>query len=219
MSPDTVAQDQIKAFVRRIEALEDEIKVLNEDKSEVYKEAKGNGFDTKVLRKVIAARRQDSNERAEQDALFQLYMEALEGVAHAHVEIIEEFDPETGEVGKPTTEIPGNGAGAAEAGVEVALVAPTSAETIPEPVGYHPADPLRSGAATRKDADTPAQGPAIVLQLRTYNPDTHFLSKDGLQRLHGCLNPEACASSQPRVKHCFSCSVKHDGPSPSGEVA
>jgi uncharacterized protein (UPF0335 family) len=129
VSPDAVAADQIKAFVRRIEALEDEIRALNGDKSEVYKEAKGNGFDVKVLRKVVAARRQDHSERLEQDALFDLYMEALEGVAHAHVENIEEFDVETGEILE--TEPPSNGAGGAEEGA-VANDVPTSAQPIQE---------------------------------------------------------------------------------------
>jgi len=96
---DSVAQDQLQAFVRRIESLEDEINALNGDKSEVYKEAKGNGFDTKVLRKVIADRRKDATERNEFDAVYQLYWDAVHGIVRAHVENIEEFDPETGEVG------------------------------------------------------------------------------------------------------------------------
>lgn len=96
---DGVAQDQLQAFVRRIESLEDEINALNGDKSEVYKEAKGNGFDTKVLRKVIADRRKDATERNEFDAVYQLYWDAVHGIVRAHVENIEEFDPETGEVG------------------------------------------------------------------------------------------------------------------------
>lgn len=91
VSPDSVAQDQLQAFVRRIESLEDEIGALNGDKSEVYKEAKGNGFDTKVLRKVIADRRKDATERNEFDAVYQLYWDAVHGVVRAHVENIEEF--------------------------------------------------------------------------------------------------------------------------------
>ena len=97
---DSVAQDQLKSFVRRIEALEDEIHALNGDKSEVYKEAKGNGFDTKVLRKVIADRRKDASERNEFDAVYELYWDAVHGSVRAHVEKIEQFphDPVTGEV-------------------------------------------------------------------------------------------------------------------------
>lgn len=88
---DSVAQDQLQAFVRRIESLEDEINALNGDKSEVYKEAKGNGFDTKVLRKVIADRRKDASERNEFDAVYQLYWDAVHGFVRAHVENIEQF--------------------------------------------------------------------------------------------------------------------------------
>jgi len=74
---DTVAQDQIKAFIERIERLEEEKAAIAGDIKEVYAEAKGNGFDTKVLRKVIALRKQDQNERMEMQALLDLYMEAL----------------------------------------------------------------------------------------------------------------------------------------------
>lgn len=118
---DTLAQDQLKAYVRRIEALDDEIKVLNEDKSEVYAESKANGFDNKILRKVVAERRKGSAEREEQDALFQLYWDAVHDIAHAHVEIIEEFDPTTGEF------IPaGNGASGAEEEAQVATMRASS---------------------------------------------------------------------------------------------
>ena len=81
VSPDSVAQDQIKAFIERIERLEEEKAAISGDIKEVYAEAKGNGFDTKVLRKV-SIRKQDHNERMEQEALLELYMTAL-GMAAA----------------------------------------------------------------------------------------------------------------------------------------
>jgi uncharacterized protein (UPF0335 family) len=74
---EAVAGDQLKSFVERIERLEEEKKTIADDIKDVYAEAKGNGFDTKVLRKVIQLRRQDQNERAEQDAVLDLYMQAL----------------------------------------------------------------------------------------------------------------------------------------------
>lgn len=74
---DTVAHAMIKAFIERIERLEEEKSAIAGDIKEVYAEAKGNGFDTKVLRKVIALRKQDQNERMEMQALLDLYMEAL----------------------------------------------------------------------------------------------------------------------------------------------
>jgi uncharacterized protein (UPF0335 family) len=77
VSPDSVAQDQIKAFIERIERLEEEKSAIAGDIKEVYAEAKGNGFDTKVLRKIISIRKQDAAERLEQEALLELYMTAL----------------------------------------------------------------------------------------------------------------------------------------------
>lgn len=78
-----VAQDQLRAFVERIERLEEEKKTIADDIKDVYAEAKGNGFDTRVLRKVISLRKQDQNERAEQDAILDLYLQALGMMAPA----------------------------------------------------------------------------------------------------------------------------------------
>lgn len=75
--PDEIAKDQLRSIVERIERLEEEKKGISDDIKEVYAEAKGNGFDTKVLRKVIQLRKQDRNERAEQEAILDLYMQAL----------------------------------------------------------------------------------------------------------------------------------------------
>ena len=82
ISSDSVAQDQIRAFIERIERLETEKSSIAGDIKEVYAEAKGNGFDTKVLRKIIQIRRQDHNQRMEIEALLELYMTAL-GMASA----------------------------------------------------------------------------------------------------------------------------------------
>jgi len=79
--PDSVAQDQLRAFVERIERMEEEKAAIAADIKEIYAEAKGNGFDTKVLRKLVTIRRQDANERMEQEALLELYMSAL-GMAY-----------------------------------------------------------------------------------------------------------------------------------------
>ena len=72
-----IAQDHLRSFVERIERLEEEKKTIADDIKDVYAEAKGTGFDTKVLRKVISLRKQDQNERAEQDAILDLYLQAL----------------------------------------------------------------------------------------------------------------------------------------------
>ncbi len=72
-----VAGDQLRAFVERIERLEEEKKALADDIKDVYAEAKGNGFDVKILRKVVSLRKQETNERLEQEAILDLYLAAL----------------------------------------------------------------------------------------------------------------------------------------------
>ena len=71
------AKDQLKAIVERIERLEGEKKATSDDIRDIYAEAKGNGFDVKVLRQIVRIRKQDHNERMEQEALLDLYMAAL----------------------------------------------------------------------------------------------------------------------------------------------
>jgi uncharacterized protein (UPF0335 family) len=74
---DSVAQDQLRAFIERIERMEDEKAAVSADIKEIYAEAKGNGFDTKILKSIVRIRKQDANERMEQEALLELYMSAL----------------------------------------------------------------------------------------------------------------------------------------------
>jgi uncharacterized protein (UPF0335 family) len=71
------AQGQLKSLVERIERLEEEKKTIAGDIKEVYAEAKGNGFDTKVLRKVVSLRRKDQAERQEEEAMIDVYLAAL----------------------------------------------------------------------------------------------------------------------------------------------
>jgi len=71
------AKDQLKAFVERVERLEEEKKAIADDIRDVYGEAKANGFDTKALRTVVRLRKQDVNERREQEAVLETYMHAL----------------------------------------------------------------------------------------------------------------------------------------------
>jgi uncharacterized protein (UPF0335 family) len=73
----TVASRQLKSFVERIERLEEEKKGIADDIRDVFAEAKGQGFDTKVMRQVIRLRKKDSAERQEEEALLDLYLHAL----------------------------------------------------------------------------------------------------------------------------------------------
>jgi uncharacterized protein (UPF0335 family) len=72
-----IAADRLKSFVERIERLEEEKKTLANDIKEVYAEAKGTGFDTKIMRQVIRLRRLDKDDLDEQDALIDVYKRAL----------------------------------------------------------------------------------------------------------------------------------------------
>ena len=73
----SVAKEDLRNIVERIERLEDEKKTVAQDIKEIYGEAKSRGFDDKALRKVISIRKQDQTERLEQDAIVDLYLHAL----------------------------------------------------------------------------------------------------------------------------------------------
>lgn len=76
VNPQTAGQ--LKAFIERIERLEEDKKSIADDIKDVYAEAKGNGFDTKILRKIISLRKQDAAERREEEEILDLYLRALD---------------------------------------------------------------------------------------------------------------------------------------------
>jgi uncharacterized protein (UPF0335 family) len=67
----------LRAFIERIERLEEEKKALSDDIKDVYSEAKGNGFDVKIMRKIISIRKQDREKRREEEEILDLYLAAL----------------------------------------------------------------------------------------------------------------------------------------------
>jgi len=71
------AKDHLKAFVERVERLEEEKKAIADDIRDVYAEAKANGFDVKALRTIVRLRRLDVDERREQETILETYMHAL----------------------------------------------------------------------------------------------------------------------------------------------
>jgi len=73
----TVAAGQLRAFIERIERLEEEKKTIADDIKEVFAEAKGTGFDTKAIRTIVRLRRQDQAKRQEDEAILDLYKAAL----------------------------------------------------------------------------------------------------------------------------------------------
>ncbi len=81
--PGGIAGDRLRSFVERIERLEEEIKGLSEDKKEIFSEAKGEGFDVKILKEVVRLRKEDKKDRDERDSLLDLYLHAIEGAGPA----------------------------------------------------------------------------------------------------------------------------------------
>ncbi len=90
-----VARDQLRAFVERIERLEEEKKIIADDIKDVFGEAKSMGFDTKILKKVIALRKKDEQERTEEELILDTYLQALGMIPQ-----IELFDDEEAPVAK-----------------------------------------------------------------------------------------------------------------------
>ncbi len=74
------AQTQLKTIIERIERLEEDKAAIMADQKEVYAEAKGNGFDVKVIRKVVRLRKQDRAKRLEEEAILDLYLSAIGGL-------------------------------------------------------------------------------------------------------------------------------------------
>jgi len=72
-----IAVGQLRSFIERIERLEEEKKTLSDDIRDVYAELKGNGFDAKAVRTIIRLRKKEDHERQEEEAMLQLYKEAL----------------------------------------------------------------------------------------------------------------------------------------------
>ena len=77
---DTTAQGKLKSLIERIERLEEDKAAVSADLKEVYLEAKGEGFDVKIVRKIVRLRKQDTAKRQEEEALIELYLSAIGGL-------------------------------------------------------------------------------------------------------------------------------------------
>ena len=82
-----VAGEQLKSFIERIERLEEEKRTLSGDIKEVYAEAKGTGFEPKVMRQIIKIRKMDKEELDEEESLLDLYKRALGMMPGAEIEV------------------------------------------------------------------------------------------------------------------------------------
>jgi len=78
MSDISIPGGRIRSFIERIENLDSELQELNEQKKEVFSEAKGEGFDVKILKEIIKLRKQDQDERDEHETLLDMYLHAIE---------------------------------------------------------------------------------------------------------------------------------------------
>ncbi len=76
-----ISGDRIRSFIERIEHIDEEIKGLNEGKKEAFAEAKGEGFDVKVLREILRLRKLDREDREEHESLVDLYLRAMESAS------------------------------------------------------------------------------------------------------------------------------------------
>ena len=79
--PDGIAGDRLRSFVERIERIDEDLRAMNDEKKDVFAEAKGEGFDIKILKEVIRLRKQDQDERDEREALLDIYLRAVETVS------------------------------------------------------------------------------------------------------------------------------------------
>ena len=77
MGANTLDGGHLKSFIERIERLEEEKKAIADDIKDVYAEAKGNGYDIKIMRKIVSIRKQDAAKRREEEEILDLYLSAL----------------------------------------------------------------------------------------------------------------------------------------------
>ena len=73
----SIAKDQLKSIIERVERLEEDKAAIASDIKDVYAEAKGNGYDVKALRAIVRYRKEDAQDRAEREAIFETYLAAL----------------------------------------------------------------------------------------------------------------------------------------------
>lgn len=77
MSTDSIGAEQLLAFIERVERLEEDRKTVSDEIKDVYAEAKGAGYDVKIVRKIVSIRKQDQDKRREEEEILELYMQAL----------------------------------------------------------------------------------------------------------------------------------------------
>ena len=77
MSTSSIEAGHLMAFIERIERLEEDKKTVSDEVKDVYAEAKGTGYDIKIIRKIVSIRKQDQDKRREEEEILGLYLQAL----------------------------------------------------------------------------------------------------------------------------------------------
>lgn len=203
-----VAHDQLRAFVERIERMDEELKTINDDKREIYAEAKGNGFDVKALKRVVQLRRQDRADRLEFETIVEIYMASLEGRP------IDDDDDEPSRVQaharEDTSSQPSPNAGISPAGVmDPAEFDRRSGDEAGQPIA-DTREGAPAGAAVAGQSDAQSSAAAEGNDAETAAPATNvtaFRVPEAKPLRPYCLKPQLCAG-QGR-QHCFTCQKAH----------
>ena len=77
MSTNSIESGHLKAFIERIERLEEDKRTVADEIKDVYAEAKGTGYDVKIIRKIVSIRKQDQDKRREEEEILELYLQAI----------------------------------------------------------------------------------------------------------------------------------------------
>ena len=77
MSTNSIEAGHLMAFIERIERLEEDKKTVSDEIKDVYAEAKGTGYDIKIVRKIVSIRKQDQDKRREEEEILELYLQAI----------------------------------------------------------------------------------------------------------------------------------------------
>jgi uncharacterized protein (UPF0335 family) len=194
-----VARDQLRAFIERIERLEEEKKTIADDIKDVYAEAKGMGFIPAMMKKVIALRKKDEQERMEEEAILDTYLHAL-GMIQADL-FEEPHHPKTGELIDPKlaqTVVTGmqteTGRKALIAAVDIMIAREeaeeethqrpsTNDEPSPEVGPQAEISPAGTGSGTLADREGRFEGEAASADLPTYSKTDAAISRPGIASL------------------------------------
>jgi uncharacterized protein (UPF0335 family) len=181
-----IAREQLESIIERVERVQAEIDGLNSDKSEIFKEAKSNGFNTKVIKKILKIRAADPIEREEEDAILDLYLHALgmasDGLVRARVENIEE-----------NGSVRGSDAAAPPKGTSESLSLPAGGRKPEEAGSYSNSDGnnLPGGSAV---SSAPTESASDEISASQYTPPAAFpCEPDGAQGKHAS-EPEGAKS-------------------------